>query len=112
MKKGVEDFDDAKDTVVDVAEVKERGKSTSDADDGLDFTREVSLTSLEWRLYYDKLAAFKRQYGESALQSGDIPPIEIGDKILVSYGTFENPRVVGIITRKRSYVFEEDDDNK
>ena len=107
---GIELTEDESDTVIDTAEVEKRNYSILQTDDGLVFSKTVSLSPLEWALYYESLAMFKRKYGENALKSGDIPPIEIGDKIIVSYGTFEKPRVVGIITRKTSYIFEEDDD--
>ena len=84
--------------------------STDDSDNSNDttFSRTISLSSTEWAIYFQQLAKLKIKYGENALTSGEIPPIEIEDKIIVSYGTFEQPKVVGIIKKKPSYLFDEE----
>lgn len=57
----------------------------------------TSLTKVEWRLYYKKLSDLKIKYGEQYMKDGRIPPILIEDKLVISTGTFEKPKVLKII---------------
>ena len=45
-----------------------------------------------------KLADLKTKYGSDYMDDGQIPPILVEDKIVISIGTFETPKVVDIIT--------------
>lgn len=60
-------------------------------------TNSTSLTKVEWRLYYKKLSDLKIKYGEQYMNDGRIPPILIEDKLVISKGTFENPKVTEIL---------------
>lgn len=61
------------------------------------FTSNTNLSKVEWRLYYKKLAEMKTKYGADVMKNGQIPPILIEEKLVISEGTFENPKVTEIL---------------
>lgn len=66
-------------------------------DENGQFTFGANLSKVEWRLYYKKLADMKIKYGADDMNNGEIPPILIEDKLVISEGTFENPKITEIL---------------
>ena len=56
-----------------------------------------TLSKAEWRLYYNKLSSLKVKRGAEYMNIGGIPTIRIDDKLIMSSGTFEKPKVDVII---------------
>lgn len=72
-------------------------KNPRDSDGRFSDGNGSSLSKTEWRLYYKKLSALKVKRGAEYMNSGGIPTIRIDDKLIISSGTFENPKVDVII---------------
>lgn len=73
--------------------------------------RAFSLSKMEWRIYYKKLAELKAKYGAEYMNDDEIPPIKIDNKILLSSGTFENPTVYEVIEVHGDMFYAEDNDD-
>ena len=73
--------------------------------------QDFNISSVEWRIYFKKLGELKSKYGAEYMNDGEIPPIKIDNKILLSSGTFEKPVVYEVLEIHEELLYTEDDDD-